>query len=128
VFADQFLLDHLRFLPNIGEVNVTGFSQRNLRVWPHLDKLKKTDITILDILDTIGTQHVEAAAGQFVENDTELRVRWLGEAGSVDEMKKLRILRRGGSTSQDAVYTFADVADVEDGLSDVRRSARIGDN
>lgn len=128
VFADQFLLDHLRFLPNIGEVNVTGFSQRNLRVWPHLDKLKKADITILDILDTIGTQHVEAAAGQFVENETELRVRWLGEAGSVDEMKKLRILRRGGSTIHDAVYTIGDVADVEDGLSDIRRIARIGDN
>lgn len=125
IFADTFLLDQLRFLPNIGEVNVAGFSDRNLRVWPHLDKLRKADLTIVDVLDTISTQHVEAAAGQFVEKERELRVRWLGEAYSVDDIKNLRILRRGGSTIQDAVYKISDVADVEDGLSDIRRYASV---
>jgi hydrophobe/amphiphile efflux-1 (HAE1) family protein len=125
VFADDFLLDQFRFLPDIGDVDVTGFSVRNLRIWPHLDKLKKADLTILDVLDAIESQHVEAAAGQYVEGKRELRVRWMGEASSVEEMKKLRILTRGGSTIQDAVYHIGDVADVEDALSDVRRVSRI---
>ncbi len=125
IFADQVLLDQFRFLPNIGEVNVMGFSERNLRVWPHLDKLKAADLTITDILDAIKTQHIEAAAGQFVEGKRELRARWLGEAYDVETFKKLRILRRGGSTIQDAVFTIGDVADVEDGLADVRRMARV---
>jgi len=126
VFADQTLLDQFRFLPNIGEVSVAGFSERNLRIWPDLDKMRRADITITDIIDAIGTQHIEAAAGQFVEDKRELRVRWLGEAYNVEEFKKLRILRRGGSTIQDAVYRISDVATVEDGLSDIRRMARIG--
>lgn len=126
VFADTFLLDQFRFLPNVGEVSLTGFSDRNLRVWPHLDKLRRADLTILDVLEAISTQHVEAAAGQFVEGNRELRVRWLGEAYNVEDIKRLRILKRGGSTIQDAVYRIGDVAEVEDGLSDVRRMARVG--
>lgn len=125
VFADQVLLDQFRFLPNIGEVSIFGFSERNLRVWPHLAKLKAADLTISDILDAIKTQHIEAAAGQFIEGKRELRARWLGEAYDVETFKKLRILRRGGSAIQDAVYTIGDVADVEDGLADIRRMARV---
>jgi hydrophobe/amphiphile efflux-1 (HAE1) family protein len=125
IFADQVVLDQFRFIPNIGEVSVAGFSERNLRVWPHLKKLKAADLTISDILDSIETQHVEAAAGQLVEGNRELRVRWLGEAYDVDTFKKLRILKRGGTTIQDAVYTIGDVADVEDALSDIRRLGRV---
>jgi hydrophobe/amphiphile efflux-1 (HAE1) family protein len=124
IYSDQTLLDQFRFLPNIGDVDVTGFSERNLRIWPDLEKLRRADLTITDIIDAIETQHIEAAAGQFVEKDRELRVRWLGEAYNVEEFKKLRILRRGGSTIQDAVYRIGDVATVEDGLSDIRRMAR----
>lgn len=128
VFADQTLLDQFRFLPNIGEVSVLGFSERNLRIWPDLEKLRRADLTITDIIDAIETQHIEAAAGQFVEKDRELRVRWLGEAYNVKEFANLRILRRGGSTIQDAIYRIGDVARVEDGLSDIRRLARIEGN
>lgn len=125
VFAEQTLLDQFRFLPNIGEVSVAGFSQRNLRIWPDLNKLRRADLTISDIIDAIETQHIEAAAGQYVEENRELRVRWLGEANDVQMFKNLRILRRGGSTIQDAIYRIGDVAEVEDGLSDIRRLARI---
>lgn len=125
VYADQFLLDQFRFLPNIGEVSIAGFSDRNLRVWPNLDKLRRLELTILDVIDALTTQHVEAAAGQFVEGSKELRVRWMGEAYSVDEIKKLRLLKRGGQNIQDVRLTIGDVADVEDGLSDIRRIARV---
>lgn len=124
IYADQTLLDQFRFLPNIGEVSVAGFSERNLRIWPDLEKLKKADLTISDLIDAIETQHIEAAAGQYVEKERELRVRWLGEAYNVEEFKNLRILRRGGATIQDAIYRIGDVARVEDGLSDIRRLAR----
>ena len=72
VYADQTLLDQFRFLPKIGEVSIAGFSDRNLRIWPDLEKLKRADLAITDIIDAIKTQHIEAAAGQFVEKDREL--------------------------------------------------------
>ena len=38
-WADSYLLDQIRFLPGVGEVNVGGASERNLRVWIDTKKL-----------------------------------------------------------------------------------------
>lgn len=129
VWTDTFLLDQFRFVPEVGEVSIAGFSQRNLRVWPDPDKLKKSDFTVVDILDAIQTQHLETAAGQFTDGKRELRVRWLGEARSPEEVGNIRVLSRGGKIIQDsAVYRLKDLARVEDGLTDVRRIARVEGN
>lgn len=124
-FAEDFLIDQFRFIPGIGEVDIGGFSVRNLRVWPDIDRLKKADLTITDILDAINTQHVESAAGQYSDKKKEYRVRWLGEVNSAEAVGKIRILRRGGQVIQDRVFTISDVAKVEDGLSDIRRIAQV---
>lgn len=125
VWVDTFLLDQFRFLSGIGEVSIGGFSQRNLRIWPDLEKLRKLELTVSDLVETLQSQHLESAAGQYSDGSTEHRVRWLGEATTPEDVAKLRILRRGGQIIQDTMYTLGDVARVEDGLSDIRRSARI---
>jgi len=124
-WVENYLLDQLRFLPGAGEISIAGFSQRNLRIWPDLDKLKKADLSVLDLAEAIQSQHLESSAGQFSTGERELRVRWLGEAETPEEMGKIRILLRGGSVIQDAAYRIQDVAEVEDGLSDQRRLARV---
>ncbi len=124
-WVENELLDQFRFLPGAGEVSVGGFSQRNLRIWPKLEKLKEADLTVTDILDAIDSQHQETAAGQFTSERRELRVRWLGEVASPEEMGNVRILRRGGQVIHNSPYRIRDVAAVEDGLSDVRRMARV---
>lgn len=123
-WTDTYLLDQFRFLPGIGEVSISGFSLRNMRIWPDPDKLKHADLTVLDLMDTMQTQHVESAAGQFVEGAKEYRTRWLGEATSPEEIGKIRIIKRGGQNIQNGSYTISNVANVEDGLSDIRRMAR----
>jgi hydrophobe/amphiphile efflux-1 (HAE1) family protein len=126
-WLDTYLLDQFRFLPGVGEVSIGGFSERNLRIWPDLAKLKKADLTIVDLLDTIETQHIETAAGQYVDGRQEKRVRWMGEALDPEQFGELRILKRGGEAINEAVYRIKDVARVEDGLSDIRRMARFDD-
>ncbi len=124
-WTENELLDQLRFLPGAGEISIGGFSERNLRVWPDPERLRKADLTVLDLLEAIQTQHLETAAGQFTHGSKELRVRWLGETGSPEELSNIRILRRGGTVVQDKVIRIGDIADVEDGLSDRRRVAKI---
>lgn len=126
IWVDTYLLDQFRFLPGIGEVSIGGYSTRNLRIWPNLEKLKKYELTITDLVDTLKSQHMETAAGQYSNGQIEFRVRWLGEARTPEQVAQLRILRRGGQIIQDKLYTIGDVATVEDGLSDLRRTARIG--
>lgn len=124
-YTEDFLLDQFRFLPEIGEVSIGGFSTRNLRVWPDLAKLRKFDLTVLDLVDAITVQHVDTAAGQFSDGKTERRVRWLGEATSPEKLGEIQILRRSGGVIYDAVIRVKDVAQVEDGLTDIRRIARV---
>lgn len=124
-WTENYLLDQFRFLPGIGEVDIGGFSERNLRVWPDLKRLRRAQLTVTDILDAIQSQHLESSAGQYSDRRKEYRLRWLGEAATAEEIGDIRILRRGGQIIQDRVYRIRDVAKVEDGLSDVRRIARI---
>lgn len=123
IWADNYLLDQFRFIPGIGEVDIGGFSSRNLRIWPNLQKLRAAELTVTDLLDALQSQHLESAAGQFSNGKKEYRVRWLGEATTAEEIGNIRILRRGGQVIQERQYKVKDFADVEDALSDVRRIA-----
>ena len=124
-WTQDYLLDQFRFLPGIGQVVIAGFSLRNLRIWPDLAKLKAADLTVSDILDTVNSQHEESAAGNVNTGSIEMRARWMGEAATVEDFGNLQILKRGGQQIQDRIYKLKDVARIEDGLSDIRRVARI---
>lgn len=89
-------MDQIRFLPGVGEVSLTGFPARNLRVWVDTNKLSANYLTLTDVINALNTQHLESATGQFTEGARELRVRWLGEAGTVEEVGNIQILNRGG--------------------------------
>ena len=124
-WADNYLLDQIRFLPGVGEVSLGGASERNLRVWLDTKKLEQYELTVADVISALNTQHIESAAGQYTQNNRELRVRWLGEATSLEEVKNIRILRRGGERIFSRNIYIKDVAVIQDGLSDVRRLFRI---
>lgn len=124
-YTNDFLTDQLQVVPGAGEVSVAGFSARNLRVWVDQDKLRRSDLTITDILDSIQQQHVERSAGFISDKKVELNARQFGEAQTVQEFSNLPILRRGGGIIFNQDYRLKDFARVEDGLSDVRRIARI---
>ncbi len=125
-FTEDVVLDQFRFIPEIGEVSIGGFSSRNLRIWPNLKELAKRNLSVLDLVDAVTTEHVDTAAGQFSDGKTERRVRWLGEATSPDEAGNIRILKRaGGGIIHDANIRFSDVAEIENGLTDIRRIARV---
>ncbi|AHZ86373.1 Multidrug resistance protein MdtC [Bdellovibrio bacteriovorus] len=124
-WTENYLLDQVRFLEGVGEVGIGGFSQRNLRIWVDPKKLSALYLTLTDVVDAISTQHLESAAGQFTEGERELRVRWLGEATNVEDVANIQILRRGGQRIHDRNIFIRDVARVEDGLSDIRRVARV---
>ena len=111
-YVDLIFLDKLRQIPGIGEVSIGGFSERNIRVWPDMKKLKERDLSLLDLAQALNTQHVETSAGRFETPKIEYRLRWMGEASSVEEVKKIKVLNRGSQVIQDRAYTIGDVARV----------------
>lgn len=124
-WTNDFLIDQLSFLPGVSEVTTLGGSTRNLRIWLDPVKLNQNFLALSDVIDALRTQHLESAAGQFVAGKKELRVRWLGEGVSPEEVGEIQILRRSGGMIHNRAIRIKDVATVEDGLTDIRRMVRV---
>lgn len=120
-WTQNYFLDQVQFIQGVGEVSLGGFPDRNLRIWLDTKKLKKYDLTVGDIIETVRTQHLESAAGQYIDGKREIRVRYLGEAKTVEEIENFPVQKRGGQLIQDKIIHIKDVADVQDGLADIRR-------
>jgi len=121
VYTENTLLDRFKLLPGVGEVIIGGASERSLRI--HLDKfkLKKNELTVLDIQSAVLLQHGESAMGFFTNSETEANIRFLGEAITAEGIGEILITRRGGAPILNARIKIKDVARVEDGLNDIRR-------
>ena len=125
VIADQTLVHRLQLLPGVGEVFLGGASDRNLRVWVNVEKLRAFQLTMLDIRDALRLEHSEAPGGYLDDGRTERNLRTLGEAPTAREMEQIRITRRGGRPIYFSTIRLGDVARVEDGLSDRRRITHV---
>ncbi len=124
-WSQNIFLDQIQFLPGVGEISTGGFPDRNLRIWLDVKKLRKFELTVNDVIEAVRTQHLESAAGQYSDGKQEVRVRYLGEARSVDEIANFPIQRRGGQLIQDRTFHIKDVAVVKDSLADIRRVATV---
>jgi len=124
-FTETFLLDQFQVIPGVGEVSLSGFSDRNLRIWVDNDALNRYALTILDVQRAIGQEHTELAGGTLENSETELNVRTMGEGLTAEAVGGILITSRGGQPIYDSTIRISDVARVEDGLNDIRRIARL---
>jgi len=127
-FSRQMLSDVARYqvqeklqtVPGVGQIQLNGYLNRNVRVWLDATKLAEKGVVASDITSAIGREHVEAPGGQIVTGERNIDVRLLGEALDLESLKKL-VVRRVKNTP---VY-LEDVAIVEDGFEDANSVSRL---
>ncbi len=118
------LKDKVQTVPGVADVFLGGYVEPNLRVWVKSEKLDQSQLTVTDVIAAIQSEHQEAPSGFLEDAKSERNVRTLGEAQSVEEFKKIPMIRRGGAANFSPIF-LGEVADVEDGLADVRRISRV---
>ena len=118
-FVRNVLKDEFQTLPGVGEVNLGGYLERNVRVWLDARKMEAVGLTAEDVVAAIRRQHIEVPAGRIETGTREMNVRAEGEALDVREFAAIVVASREG-----APIRLSDVAIVEDGLEDRRRVAR----
>lgn len=123
-YVDKYLQTSLQTVEGVGDVSVGGFGSRQLRIWLDNDKLKKLQLTVLDVQQAIMDQHQETAGGYLENNRNEINVRTMGEGLTADQVGDELILKRGGESIYNSTIHIRDVARVEDGLSDQRSVVR----
>lgn len=124
-YVDQNIKDQFQVVPGVGEINLGGFTDRNLRIWIDNQKLRQHELTVLDIRDAVERQHIEAAAGRIENDARELNLRVMGEGVTPAEVSDVLITSRGGRPIYNSTIRLRDVARVEDGLADIRRVSRV---
>ena len=124
-FVDLTLVDQFQTIEGVGGADVSGFSIRNLRIWVDNAKLKKNLLTVLDVATAIQQGHTELAAGYIEDAKKSTNVRAMGEGVNPEEVGNLWIRSRGGEVIQEPILRVRDVASVQDGLTDIRRIARV---
>jgi len=119
--------DRFSSVPGIGEIFLGGYTAPALRVWVKPEALSKYNMTVNDVIDALKTEHVELPGGQIETNTRVINVRTLGEAKNKAEFDNIIISRRAGAqvSDQSQPVRLKDVANIEEGLDEIRRIARF---
>jgi len=107
--ADEKLKPKLQRVQGVGEVNILGYQDREIRIFIDPFLLSKYNLSASDLSGIIQIQNIKQGAGKLVNANQEIIIKAQGDASSVEEIKNLRI--KPG-------VRLRDVASVEDGLSD----------
>jgi len=122
-YVKDTLKDRFSSVGGVGELAYGGYVEPNLRVWVAGARLRQYDLAVTDVLDAIKAEHSELPAGQLSLGRTEYDVRTLGEVKTAEEFGHIAINRRGGQPVY-ARILLNQVAEIEDGLDDIRRIGR----
>ncbi|MBY3301146.1 multidrug efflux RND transporter permease subunit, partial [Rhizobium laguerreae] len=114
-FVDSSLMDSLRRVPGIGEVQLLGSSRYAMRIWLDPDRLAQHGLMVTDVTQAIRAQNTQVAAGQFgaLPQRRGQQLNATVTAGSRLQSKEqfeAIILARA---SDGSVVTLNDVAEVE---------------
>ncbi len=125
VYSEVHLRDQFQIIPGVGDVFISGGAARALRIWIDPAKLREYEITVVDVRKAIEMEHYEVSAGYLENAKQETNLRVMGEGMSVEQIENIRLLQRGGSPIYNSNIRIRDIARVENGLTDVRRVARV---
>ncbi len=107
--SDEKIKPILQRIKGVGEVNIIGYQDREIRIFIDPFKLNKYDLTPLDVQNIVAAQNINQGAGKLISDQKETVIKVKADAISVDDLREL-IIKPG--------IKLKDVARVVDGLSD----------
>lgn len=122
-YARDNLKTKVQTVPGVSEIILGGYISPVLRLWVDPQALNQYELTVQDVINAIGKEHVEIPAGRVESATKEFNLRFMGEAMNEEQFSQILIPTRGGKALLQPV-TIGDVARVERGLDDVRRISR----
>ena len=128
-YAYLQVVDPLKRLPGVGNVQIFGERRYSMRVWLDPDKLANLGVTAIDVQHAIEEQNVQVAAGKIGEQPApagtsfELQVNAPGRLSSPEEFSNI-VIRADPTTG--AAIRLRDVARVQLGALQYASNAYYG--
>src|SRR3954466_12620214 len=128
-YAYLQVLDPLKRLAGVGDVQIFGERRYSMRVWLDPDKLAKLGITAVDVQQAVAEQNVQVAAGKIGQSPApagtpfEMQVNATGRLSDPEQFSDI-VVRSDPATG--AVVRMRDVARVELGALQYSSTAVFG--
>lgn len=114
VFADEKVKPAVQKLNGVGAVNIIGYRDREIKIFPDISRLNQYGITVRELNSIVARENVKIGGGKLVTDKQELTLKTKADAPSIEALKKIMI--KNG-------IRLEDVARVEDTLSDAQSYA-----
>lgn len=118
--ARNMVRPQLEQIPGVGAIRLGGSRNRRIRIELDVDRMNREEVTVGEVLQAVGREHVQASGGFMVGGQQERMMRLDLEYHDVDELGDLIVAHREGR-----LVRLRDVSDVIDGLTDFRSLARF---
>lgn len=119
-FADKIAKVKFQSVSGVGNVDLPGMRDREIRVWIDPVRLRSRGLVVDDLSNAINAKHVELPGGSLNIDRFKMDLRVEGEYESVEALKSLPITTRDG-----IVIRLGEVADVEDGFEEEENEAFV---
>ncbi len=119
-YADKVLKEQLQSINGVGNIQLGGLREREIRVWLNPEKLKARGLTAQDVVAAIKIKHLEMPGGRIETKEKEYSVKIKGEYTSVEELKNLVVAERNGTT-----ISLNELGKIDDGFEDLRSIVRF---
>ncbi|MEA3553624.1 MAG: efflux RND transporter permease subunit [Campylobacterota bacterium] len=117
--ADEKLKPKLQRIKGVGEVNIIGYQDREIRIFVDPFLLNKYNLTSLDLQNIVASQNVNLGAGKLINKTREIIIKVKADALNVEQLSNIHI--KPG-------LKLKDIARIEDGLSDTSSYSSFNGN
>ena len=109
LFADEKAKPAIQKITGVGGVNIIGYRDREIKIFPNIDALNKYGITVLELNNAVRDENVKIGGGKLITAKNESILKVHADALSVTDLQNIKI--------KDSIR-LKDVATVKDTLSD----------
>lgn len=126
-YAKDYLKDRFTMVAGVGDIILGGYTDPAMRVWLDSQKLRKKNMAVGDVLQSLTSQHAEIPGGFIQNKQSAYNVRTLGEFADAQGFDKMIINRRAGLTIQDPlnIVRLKEVGYAEEALAETFRLSRF---
>ena len=128
-YAYLQIVDQLKRLPGVGDVQIFGERRYSMRIWLDPDKLASLGLTAVDVQNAISEQNVQVAAGKIGQSPAPAGTPFemqVNAAGRLTDPKEFSNIIVRADPAQGALVRLKDVARIELGALQYSSSAYFG--
>ncbi|SEH79734.1 heavy metal efflux pump, CzcA family/hydrophobe/amphiphile efflux-1 (HAE1) family protein [Paenimyroides aquimaris] len=117
---DQKIQPVFARINGVAKVDLVGGEEREIQVSVNPEKLAGYGLTISQVQQILAASNMDFPTGNIKTRDSQTTIRLSGKFTSLEQMRNLPITTPSGT-----MIRLSDIADVQDGIKDIEKIARI---